>query len=197
MLEEEYETSRRVLPAHLRPKPKPVTFSYEIRPADTADLGGITDLYNHYVRNTVVTLDEATKSLAYWRDRLSGADRMGLPFLVAVSPAGVVLGFAYVWPWRQRGNPKMAVENAIYLSPAATGRGLGKALLEALLEACIAANIREVIAVIVDQGAEASIALHQRLGFVESGRMGRVGRDFGRWLGTVLLRKRLPKPGRR
>ena len=40
---------------------------------------------------------------------------------------------------------------------------------------------------IADQGAEASIGLHERFGFREIGRMGRVGYKFDRWLGTVYL----------
>ena len=54
-----------------------------------------------------------------------------------------------------------------------------------------AAGLKEIIAVIADQGAEASIALHEKFGFEEIGRMGRVGFKFDRWLGTVLLQKSL------
>ena len=52
-----------------------------------------------------------------------------------------------------------------------------------------------MVAVISDQGAEASIRLHEKLGFVEAGRMGRVGHKFGRDLGTVYLRRAL-RPSR-
>ena len=54
-----------------------------------------------------------------------------------------------------------------------------------------AAGLQEIVAVISDKGAEASVALHEKFGFVEIGRMGRVGFKFGRWLGTVLLQKSL------
>ena len=49
----------------------------------------------------------------------------------------------------------------------------------------------QMVAVISDKGAEGSIALHERLGFVEVGRMGRVGFKFGRWLGVIYLQKAL------
>ena len=91
---------------------------------------------------------------------------------------------------------RYTVENSIYLGQAATGKGLGKALLEALIEECQALGIREMVAVISDKGAEASVALHERFGFVEVGRMGRVGFKFGRWLGTIYLQKSL-KPAKR
>ncbi len=53
--------------------------------------------------------------------------------------------------------------------------------------------MREMIAVIADRGAEASIALHRRYGFKEIGHMGRVGFKFGRWLGTTLMQKSLKR----
>jgi L-amino acid N-acyltransferase YncA len=199
MLEEEYQTRRR-LPAHLRkPAPPLPVFSYEIRPAVTSDLPDIREIYNHYVMNSTVTFDETRMTLARWRGRFGQLERMGMPFLVAVSPSGQVLGYALVEPVGNRRSSRTTVEDSIYLGAASTGKGLGRALLEALVEACRAARIREVIAVIADQGADASIRLHAALGFTESGRMGRVGWKFGRWLGTVTMQLTLrptEQPGR-
>ncbi|MFD2339449.1 N-acetyltransferase family protein [Clavibacter tessellarius] len=199
MLEEEYQTRRR-LPAHLRkPAPPVPVFSYEIRPAATSDLPDIREIYNHYVMNSTVTFDETRMTLARWRGRFSQLERMGMPFLVAVSPSGQVLGYALVEPVGNRRSSRTTVEDSIYLGAASTGKGLGRALLVALLDACREARIREVIAVIADQGADASIRLHASLGFTESGRMGRVGWKFGRWLGTVTMQATLKpteRPGR-
>jgi L-amino acid N-acyltransferase YncA len=83
------------------------------------------------------------------------------------------------------------VENSIYLSPAATGKGLGSALMEELIVRSKAAGLKEMIAVIADRGAEASIKMHESFGFKEIGRMGRVGYKFERWLGTIMLQKSL------
>ena len=60
-----------------------------------------------------------------------------------------------------------------------------------------AVGIRQVMAVIADKGAEASLTMHAKYGFVEVGRMGRVGFKFGRWLGTVTMQKSLKKRRRR
>ena len=62
---------------------------------------------------------------------------------------------------------------------------------DSLIAACEERGIREMVAVISDKGAEASVALHEKLGFVEVGRMGKVGYKFGRTLGTVYLQKHL------
>jgi phosphinothricin acetyltransferase len=54
-----------------------------------------------------------------------------------------------------------------------------------------AAGLKEIIAVIADKGAEASIQMHKNFGFKEIGHMGKVGFKFDRWLGTVLMQKSL------
>ncbi|NII50380.1 GNAT family N-acetyltransferase [Frigoribacterium endophyticum] len=193
MLEEEYQTRRR-LPRELRPAPLPEpAFSFEIRPAVAADLPYVREIYNHYVQNSTVTFDEEPMTLADWRRKAGVAAKLGMPFLVAVNPAGEALGYATAMPWGGKAAYRYTVESSIYLRAASTGKGLGRALLEALVEACREAGIREMVAVIADKNAEASIRLHESLGFTEVGRMGRVGFKFGRWLGTVTMQKSLKK----
>jgi L-amino acid N-acyltransferase YncA len=194
VLEEEYEKSRRVLPAHLRRAPEPeASFSYEIRTAREADIPDIREIYNYYVTNSMVTFDEKRWSIPQWRDKFALLAERGLPFLVAVSPTGQILGYALVQPYGSKSAYRFTVEDSIYLGQAAAGKGLGRALLEALLVASQEAGLREIVAAISDKGAEASIALHEKLGFREVGRMGRVGFKFGRWLGVVYLQKSIPK----
>src|SRR5829696_7713659 len=167
MLEEEYQ-KKRVLPRHLRkPAPPQESFAFAIRVAETRDIPDIREIYNYYVTNSVVTFDEKKWSLAKWREKFDYLQKLGLPFLVAESPSGNVLGYALVQPWAGKSAYRYTVENSIYLGPGAAGKGLGRALLEALIVACEEVGIREIVAVISDKGAEASVALHERLGFEE------------------------------
>jgi phosphinothricin acetyltransferase len=191
MLEEEYET-RRVLPLHLRPAPEPpATFSYQLRSAVATDIPDIREIYNHYVRNSTVTFDESPMTLNAWRTKFAKSTQLGYPFIVAVSPNGVMLGFAYVLPWSDKAALRRSVEDSIYLGPAATGKGLGRVLLGELIVKSKAAGIREMLAVIADRGAEGSIHLHESLGFKVVGQRGKVGFKFGRWIGNVFLEKKL------
>ena len=191
MLEEEYQ-ERRVLPAHLRKRePAEAPFDFAIRDARLADMPAVREIYNHYVANSTVTFDEDAMSLREWKAKFAYLQKLGMPFLVAEAPSGQLLGYALVAPWKQKRAYRYTVENSIYLGPAAAGKGLGRALLAELIARSKAAGLKEMIAVIADQGAEASIALHEKFGFVEIGRMGRVGFKFERWLGTVLLQKSL------
>ncbi|WP_022888395.1 GNAT family N-acetyltransferase [Agromyces italicus] len=191
MLEEEYQ-ERRVLPRHLRPSPQAeAPFEYTIRDATATDLPSVREIYNYYVANSTVTFDEDAMTLAEWRAKFAQLTEFGMPFLVAESPSGQLLGYALVTPWKPKRAYRFTVENSIYLGPAAAGKGLGRVLLGELIERSKAAGLKEMIAVIADQGAEASIALHEKFGFTEIGRMGRVGFKFDRWLGTVLLQRSL------
>ncbi|MGV8969464.1 MAG: GNAT family N-acetyltransferase [Microbacteriaceae bacterium] len=191
MLEEEYQP-RRKLPPHLMPKPEPeAPFEYEIRQALAEDLPNVREIYNHYVMNSTVTFDEEPMSLASMRKKWSTIGNLGFPFIVAESRSGQILGYAYVYPWKEKAAYRYTVENSIYLGPAATGKGLGRELMNELIVRSKAAGVREIIAVIADRGADASIVLHEKFGFTEIGRMGKVGFKFNRWLGTVLLQKSL------
>jgi phosphinothricin acetyltransferase len=191
VLEEEYETRRR-LPPHLRPKSQgEAPFEYTIRPAEASDLPDIREIYNHYVANSTVTFDEDAMTLREWKSKYAYLAKLGMPFIVAVSPRGQILGYALVSPWKQKKAYRYTVENSIYLGAASTGKGLGPVLMAELIDRSKAAGLKEIIAVIADKGADASIRMHENFGFTEIGRMGRVGFKFDRWLGTVLMQKSL------
>lgn len=174
-----------------RPEPVAAPFAFTIRDATAKDIPHCREIYNHYVVNSTVTFDEEPVTLAAMRAKFQKGAKAGYPWLVAVSQNGVILGYGALAAYRDRSAYRFTVEDSIYLSPGATGKGVGKALLAELIERGKAAGLREIVAVIADKGADASIALHEKLGFKEIGRMGRVGYKFGRWLGTVFMQRSL------
>ncbi|CAN5321405.1 GNAT family N-acetyltransferase [soil metagenome] len=191
MLEEEYNP-RRKLPPHLQaPLPEEPPFAFSIREAAERDIPDMREIYNYYVANSTVTFDEDALTLNEMRKKFRQVQQLNFPWLLAESPRGQVLGYAYVIPWKPKAAYRYTVENSIYLGAAATGKGLGKALMQELLDRSKAAGIKEVIAVIADKGADASIAMHEKFGFKHVGHMGKVGFKFGRWLGTEMLQKSL------
>jgi L-amino acid N-acyltransferase YncA len=164
-----------------------------IRAAIPADLEQVAAIYAHYVTTSVATFEEVPPTVADWRLRLDDLARRKLPFLVADAGIddGAICGYAYASPWRPKPAYRHTVEDTVYVSPAHTGRGLGRALLSALLTACADAGARQVIAVIADTGSDASVALHRQLGFAHAGRLANVGRKRGRWIDTVLMQREL------
>jgi phosphinothricin acetyltransferase len=191
MLEEEYQATHRPTEALRNHPPLATPFEYTIRDARLEDLPNVREIYNHYVANSTVTFDEIPMTLKALRSKFQHLTKLGMPFIVAESPSGQILGYAYVYPWKEKAAYRFTVENSIYLGPAATGKGLGRALMAELITRSKAAGLKEIIAVIADKGAEASIAMHKNFGFKEIGHMGKVGFKFGRWLGTVLMQKSL------
>ena len=163
----------------------------ELRLATSEDIKQITEIYNYYVVNSVVTFDIEKSTEATWQEKLDYLNGLGLPFIVAQSGSGNVLGFAYVAPWRAKAAYRRTVENTIYLRPAAIGKRLGTRLLADLIDRSKAAGVKEIVAVISDKGADTSIALHEAFGFKKQGHLAKVGFKFNRWLGTVLLQKSL------
>jgi phosphinothricin acetyltransferase len=164
-----------------------------VRAAACSDLPAIAAIYAPYVAHTVITFETEPPDAATWTTRFDAITARGLPFLVAES-GGAVAGYAYAGPWKERAAYRYTVENAIYLDPAATGRGIGRVLLASLLDACATAGVRQVVAVIADAGDPASMRLHTRCGFREVGRLERVGFKHGRWVDTVLMQRSLTRP---
>jgi L-amino acid N-acyltransferase YncA len=163
----------------------------ELRAATSNDVKQITEIYNYYVINSVVTFDIEKSTENTWLEKLEYLNGLDLPFIVAQSASGNVLGFAYVAPWRAKAAYRRTVENTIYLRPAAIGKRLGTKLLAELIDRSKAAGVKEIVAVISDKGADTSIALHEAFGFKKQGHLAKVGFKFNRWLGTILLQKSL------
>ena len=157
-----------------------------IRPATAGDLGAVAAIFAHYVTSSVVTFEVTPYTVEDWGHRRDDLAGRGLPFLVCES-GGQVAGWAFATPWRPKPAYRHTVEDAIYLAPGHTGRGLGRRLLTALQHESARAGAEQMIAVIADSGDPASAALHRACGFTEAGRLRKVGRKFGRVIDTVLF----------
>ncbi|ODQ90587.1 GNAT family N-acetyltransferase [Mycolicibacterium flavescens] len=160
-----------------------------MRPTQPVDLDAIGLIYRHYVENSVATFELVAPDRGEWEHRLQAVRAAGLPFLTATVD-GEVAGYGYCAPWKTRPAYRHTVEDSVYVAPHARGRGIGGRLLDELLICCAQAGIRQVIAVIVDDGAD-SAALHRKRGFSEAGRLRAVGFKHDRWLDTVLLQRSL------
>lgn len=161
-----------------------------IRDATPADLPEITRIYADSVLNGVASYELVAPDEAEMERRMSAIRDSGYPYLVAEDGDGGLLGYAYASAFRTRPAYRWLVEDSIYLAPEARGRGVGRALLEALIGRCETLGFRQMVAVI--GGAHpASIAVHQKAGFVSSGMISGSGHKHGRWLDTVFMQRPL------
>lgn len=165
--------------------------SFTIRNASSKDCSAICDIYNFYITESVITFDEQAMQVSAWEEKLQHVQDLKLPFIVAVSDSGELVGFAYLAPWRQKSAYRKTSENTIYLKQGAIGQGIGPRLLADLLRLGREAGINEVVAVISDSDADISIKMHKKFGFKKVGHLPRVGYKFNRWLGVILLQKSL------
>ncbi|MFK4761543.1 GNAT family N-acetyltransferase [Microbacterium sp. ZW T5_45] len=168
-----------------------------IRDAAIADLEAITAIHNHAVVHTTAIWHEEpvdVDSRAVW---LAERSREGFPVIVATDDDDAVLGYASFGHWRAYSGYRHTVEHSVYVRDGERGRGLGRMLMTALIERARAQDVHVMVAAI-ESGNTGSIALHERFGFVEVGRLPQVGAKFGRWLDLTLLQLTLderPVPG--
>lgn len=151
-----------------------------IRPAIPADAARICAIYSHYVATTTISFEEDPVTPAEMSRRIADVESANLPWLVMVD-GDTLIGYAYATKWRVRPAYRYSVESSIYLDPAYAGQGAGSTLYEALLAELRRRDLHLVIGGIA-QPNEASVRLHERLGFRKVAHFSEVGLKFGRWI---------------
>ncbi|MBB5519350.1 GNAT family N-acetyltransferase [Amphiplicatus metriothermophilus] len=159
------------------------------RRAIPADAAGINAVYNPYIRDTAATFelvehDEAQRRR--WIEERCADPRH--PVFVAEDESGLC-GFANAGPFDPRGAYATSVKVSVFVGFGRQGRGAGRALYEALFEALAATDVHRAYALIVPPNP-ASVALHERFGFVHVATLSEVGRKFGRYWDVMWFEKR-------
>jgi L-amino acid N-acyltransferase YncA len=157
-----------------------------VRDSQDRDVAAIAAIYRHHVLHGIASFEDEPPEPDEIARRRDDILARGLPYLVA-ERAGRVLGYCYASPYRTRSAYRFSIEDSIYIDQTELGRGVGRALLSALVNRCAALGYRQMVAVIGGAEQWPSIRLHQRLGFVEIGRLRAVGFKFGGWIDTVLM----------
>ena len=157
-----------------------------IRPSRDDDVAQLAKIYAHSVETETASWEDVPPSVAEFDARRRALLGRAFPYLVA-EQAGKPVGFSYASDYRTRVGYRFTVENSVYVDPAASGQGVGRALLNALIEACRAQGFHRMIAVIGDSDNRASIRLHEACGFEMVGVFPEVGFKFNRWLDSVQM----------
>jgi len=156
---------------------QPAPMTTLIRLAAQDDASAIAAIYRPYVEESHFTFEEIPPDAAEIVARLANPIH---PWLVAEGN-GRIVGYASTSQMRNRAAYRWSVETGIYLAPEAQGQGVGGKLLRAHLELLQEQGLVTAIAGIALPN-EASIALHEKLGFVLTGIERGVGFKLGKWI---------------
>jgi L-amino acid N-acyltransferase YncA len=150
-----------------------------IREPRTGDEAAICRIYNHYVARTSVTFSTEPIAESNMAAEIAAVSDK-FPWVVW-EEEGCVLGYAAASEWKSRCAYRFSVETTIYLDPEAGGRGIGTKLYQELLERVHAAGHHSALGGIALPNP-ASVALHEKLGFVKVGHLKEVGWKFDQWV---------------
>jgi len=152
-----------------------------IRFINKQDTEKVTEIYNYYIAETVITFEEEQVSFDDMSSRIEKIAMDDLPWLVAEDDNGTIIGYAYASKWRERFSYRFSVEVTVYLAAEVTQRGVGSQLYQRLFTELKALSIHSVIGGITIPN-EASIALHEKFGMTKVAHFTEIGYKFKQWL---------------
>ena len=142
------------------------------------DAGACAEIYAPYVTDTVISLEERAPSAEDMARRIRETTKTH-QWLVA-EDANELVGYAYAGSHRTRASYRWATDVAVYVSPASQRRGIGRALYEMLFPLLIAQGLRIACAGVTLPN-DASVGLHEALGFRPVGVYRNIGFKHGAW----------------
>lgn len=160
-----------------------------IRPVENADAAALCDLYNHYIARSIVTFEEEPVSVDDFVYRIATIVE-SYPWLV-YEEDGRIGGYVYAAPWKLRNAYRFSAETTVYLDEDFHGKGIGTALYEALFDELRERDIHAVMAGIALPN-DASVALHEKVGFVKVAHFKEVGWKFNKWIDVAYWERTLP-----
>jgi phosphinothricin acetyltransferase len=149
-----------------------------IRTALREDAEACAAIYRPHVEASATSFEERPPGVGEMSERIEET-MARYPWLIAERD-GQVCGFAYGSAHRSRTAYRWAVDVAVYVADGHRGRGVGRALYEELLRRLRGQGFHVACAGITLPN-EASVALHESLGFVPVGVYRRIGWKDGAW----------------
>ena len=179
-----------------------MTIDITIRPSSRDDLPQIASILEHYVSNTIITFRTTPSSPEDQEKTLEECRANNLPYLVATEPSTTseqdrVLAYCLAHPFRgAKGGYLHTAELSILTHPGTIGSGIGSRILRKLIEELRrVGKVKQLLAVMsVDEDkerAERLKAFYTSFGFVEKGRLSKVGWKFGKWIDTRYMQLEL------
>ncbi len=161
-----------------------------IRIAQDSDAEAMRAIYAPSVLEGTATFETVLPGIDAMRERLR-ARLQHHPWLVW-EDAGEVAAYAYAGRFRERAAYDWIAETSIYVRADAQRRGIAKRLYGVLLDVMQLQGITQAVGVITLPG-EASVAMHEVMGFSPSGVWRQCGYKLGQWWDVGVWQKELQR----
>lgn len=148
-----------------------------LRPARPDDARAILSIYGPLVDTSIITFETSWPSESEVQARIAKAHL----WLVEADENDDVLGYCYAGPFKERAAYRWSVETSVYLAERARGRGLAPKLYAELFRQLKERGYHQAYAGVALPN-EASVKLHEKVGFRQCGTFPKVGFKFGRWI---------------
>jgi phosphinothricin acetyltransferase len=162
-------------------------FRWTAKPADLSD---IVDIYNYFIEHSHSTFDLTPYSVGErvpWFAQFS-ADG---PYIMLVAEMDRrVIGWCCSSSFHSRPGYAVSVETTVYVDHKLLGRGTGRKLYEALFERLDGQGLHGAYAGIALPN-DASVHLHESMGFRKVGEFREVGYKFDRYWTVAWYEKRV------
>jgi L-amino acid N-acyltransferase YncA len=152
-----------------------------IRDFEDADVASACTLTNHYIEHTPVHFGVHPLSTHEFR-AMWQSGREKYPWLAAAID-GHFAGYAKASRWREREAYQFTAEVGLYIESPFHGQGVGRALYGELLKRLHQAGFHTAVGGVTLPN-EASVRLHESMGFTKVGVFREVGRKFDAWHDT-------------
>jgi phosphinothricin acetyltransferase len=149
-----------------------------IRDASEFDAEACAAIYAPYVKQTAISFELEPPTPAEMVDRITKAVQRHA--WLVLEDEGRVVGYAYGGPMKTRAAYRWSCEVSIYMELGRRRTGGGRALYEALFERLTERGYRTAIAGMTLPN-DASVGLHQALGFEPIGTYRKIGWKFDSW----------------
>jgi len=163
-----------------------------IRSATPFDAEAIAGIYAPIVRDTIISFELEPPDAAEMRTRIEKTLQV-LPWLVSVDATGAVSGYVYGSKHRERPAYQWSVDVTAYVREDCRCQGIGKGLYTRLLEDLVRWGYYQAFAGIALPN-DASIALHESVGFKALGVYEKVGFKLGAWRDVGWWQRELQQP---
>ena len=160
-----------------------------LAPIAPEDIRAGTELYNYYIENTCITLEEEPVTPEEFGARVARITK-DYPYIVARDGAGEPIGYAYLDVFNARSAYRCTADLSIYVAHSCRGGGVGQKLYAEIERLGRERGIENLISIITSDN-EGSLRFHRKNGFTEIGVMPAVAFKFGKYLDVSFFQKHL------